>query len=244
VSDRVRRIAMWSGPRNLSTALMRSFENRRDTVVTDEPLYGVYLHTTRKPHPGADEVMARMDLDWHQVVEDLCGAPPSPGSLWYQKHMAHHLLPSMTRDWIDGLDNVLLIRDPARVVASYVQRHESVRPEDLGYAQQLEIAVRVKATTGAPPFVLEAEALQSDPEETLQRLCTHLKIPFDDAMLSWPAGPRASDGIWAKHWYAGVEASTSFQRARTVPASFNPSYSGVVDEVQPLYRELQRLGGV
>ena len=242
MSDPARRIAMWSGPRNLSTALMRAFENRADTCVTDEPLYGVYLRATGKRHPGADEVMAKMALDWRRVVARLCGAPPNGHDIWYQKHMAHHLLPTMGRDWIDGFDNVLLIRDPARVVASYVQRHESVSAEDLGYFQLWEIAERVTAATGAAPFVIEAEALQADPEGILRRLCVHLGIAFDEAMLSWPAGPRDSDGVWAPHWYAGVEASTGFKvtaNASRVP--LEPPHQDIVDEVSEVYRDLQAL---
>jgi hypothetical protein len=209
--------------------------------VSDEPLYGVYLRATGKPHPGADEIMAQMQLEWRHVVADLCAPPPRPRPIWYQKHMAHHLLPTMGRDWLDGFDNVLLIRDPARVVASYVQRHESVEPEDLGYAQQLEIAMRVEATTGETPVVLEAETLQRDPEGTLRRLCLHLNIEFEEAMLSWPPGPRSSDGVWAKHWYAGVEASTGFQPPRGTDPVLSPAYATVVEQVQPQYRELQRL---
>lgn len=236
----VGRIAMWSGPRNLSTALMRSFENRPDTCVTDEPLYGVYLHTTGKQHPGAAEIMEKMELNWRNVVTRLCGAPPGGHSIWYQKHMAHHLLPTMGRDWLDDVDNVLLIRDPARVVASYVQQHGSVCAEDLGYAQLLEIGEHVMASTGAPPFVVEAEQLQADPETTLRCLCAHLEIAFDVAMLSWPAGPRDSDGVWAPHWYAGVEASTGFKRATSAaPVRLEGHLQQVVDAVTPIYDRLR-----
>lgn len=195
------RLAVWSGPRNISTALMRSWENRPDTRVTDEPLYAHYLSRTGLDHPGRDAVIATGETSWPAVVAALTA--PVDG-IHYQKHMSHHLLPDLPRDWIAGLTNVLLIRDPAEVVASYVRSRADVSAEDLGLAQQVELLDRL-----GPPVVDAADFLR-DPEGHLRWLCAHAGVGFTDRMLRWPAGPRDSDGVWAPYWYDAVLASTGF----------------------------------
>ena len=195
------RLAVWSGPRNISTALMRSWENRPDTRVTDEPLYAHYLSRTGLDHPGRDAVIATGETSWPAVVAALTA--PVDG-IHYQKHMSHHLLPDLPRDWIAGLTNVLLIRDPAEVVASYVRSRADVSAEDLGLAQQVELLDRL-----GPPVVDAADFLR-DPEGHLRWLCAHADVGFTDRMLRWPAGPRDSDGVWAPYWYDAVLASTGF----------------------------------
>jgi hypothetical protein len=195
------RLAVWSGPRNISTALMRSWENRPDTRVTDEPLYAHYLSRTGLDHPGRDAVIAAGETSWPAVVAGLTA--PVDG-VHYQKHMAHHLLPDLPRDWIAGLRNVLLIRDPAEVVASYVRSRADVSAEDLGLGQQAELFDRL----GAP--VLDAADFLRDPEGHLRWLCGYAGVDFTDRMLRWPAGPRDSDGVWAPYWYDAVLASTGF----------------------------------
>ena len=197
------RIAMWSGPRNLSTALMRSFENRPDCSVVDEPLYAAYLHLTGLDHPGRDEVLASQSTD-PDVVLRLLTTLPVATPLQYQKHMTHHLLPHIDRNALEPLTHAFLIREPERVLVSYAKVRDEPTLEDLGLPQQVELFERY----GGP--VVDAADLLADPPGTLRLLCAALGIPFDERMLSWPAGPRDSDGVWARHWYAGVESSTGF----------------------------------
>lgn len=197
------RIAMWSGPRNLSTAMMRSFENRADCSVVDEPLYAAYLAKTGIDHPGRDEVIASQSCDPAAVLAALTHGPVAT-PVFYQKHMTHHMIPSVPRGPLAALRHAFLIRDPERVLTSYAKvRHEPTL-EDLGLPQQVELY----ETFGGP--VIDAADLLRDPRTTLTRLCAALGIGFDEAMLAWPAGPRDSDGVWAKYWYAGVRASTGF----------------------------------
>src|SRR5262245_20527592 len=218
------RLAMWSGPRNISTAMMRSWGNRDDCVVVDEPLYACYLASTGKPHPGAAEVIAAGQTDWRQVVADLTeSSPPTPSGtdaasttaapimIHYHKHMSHHLLPQMSRDWLAQLTNCFLIRRPQEVLASYAKVIEQPTIEDTGFPQQAEIFDWVRAHTGQTPPVLDAADVLKDPRRLLGLLCERLNIDFQDSMLSWPPGPRPTDGIWAKHWYSEVEKSTSFR---------------------------------
>jgi Sulfotransferase domain len=205
------RLAMWSGPRNISTALMRAWENRPDTRVIDEPLYAYYLSETRLNHPMRDEIIAAGETSWRKVVTELTG--PVDGVL-YQKHMTHHLLPQLPRDWIPQLTNVLLIRDPAEVVASYVRSRADVVAEDIGLVQQAELYDQLGPDT---PVIDAADFLQA-PERYLRWLCSYVGVEFTDRMLRWPPGPRDSDGIWAASWYRAVLESTGFEpyRPRTV----------------------------
>jgi hypothetical protein len=201
------RLAVWSGPRNISTALMRSWENRPDCRVVDEPLYAYYLAETGLDHPARGEVIAAGETSWPAVVAELTA--PVDG-IYYQKHMTHHLLPQLSRDWIGSLTNVLLIRDPAEVVASYVRSRADVVAEDIGLAQQSQLYEQLD---GAPPVIDAADFLR-DPEGYLRWLCRHVEVDFTPAMLQWPAGPRASDGVWAPYWYDAVLASTGFEPYR------------------------------
>jgi hypothetical protein len=232
------RVAVWSGPRNISTALMRAWENRPDTVVVDEPLYAHYLDVTGLDHPGRDEVVAAGDTDWRQVVADMVGPVPGGAGVFYQKHMAHHLLPSTDRGWLAGMHNVLLIRDPGEVVASYVRSRPDVTVADVGLSQQVELYDELTASGGDPPLVIDSADLLQDPGRYLRAWCAHLGLPFTDRMLRWPVGPRASDGVWAVHWYDAVWRSTGF-------APYEPRavrLTGVAAEVaaacRPLYDTL------
>jgi hypothetical protein len=202
---------MWSGPRNLSTAMMRSFGNRADcAAVIDEPFYAAFLEASGKPHPMRAEVLASQPRDWRTVARACAGAAVPPGRIVYQKQMTHHMLPGFGLDWMDGLTHVFLIRAPEGVVASYAARRAEVALDDLGFARQAELFDRVAERSGAAPPVIDAEAVRADPEGVLRRLCAALGLDFDTGMLAWPAGPRASDGVWAAHWYASVIASTGF----------------------------------
>jgi len=208
------RIAMWSGPRNISTAMMRAWENRGDCAVSDEPLYAHYLAETRSDHPGRDEVIAAGETDWRKVTDALVGPVPDGAAIWYQKHMTHHLLPHIRRDWIYALTNVFLIRDPDEVVSSYLRTRDTVTPEDIGIPQERRLFDEIADRNGTPPPVIDADEFLRAPEAHLRALCAGLAIPFTDRMLTWPAGPRASDGIWAPHWYAAVWKSTGFEPPR------------------------------
>lgn len=211
------RIAMWSGPRNVSTALMRSFGNRPDTFVCDEPLYAHYLERTGAPHPGAEEVMARQERDWPKVVSFLTGPTPEGKRIFYQKHMAHHLLPEIGRDWLDGLTHCFLIRDPREMLLSIDKVLPVLKLEDTGLPQQVEVFDHVQKRTGRAPPVVDARDLLSDPRSVLGKLCQALGVPFLENMLSWPQGRRSTDGVWARHWYGAVEKSTGFLPYRPKP---------------------------
>jgi len=204
---------MWSGPRNLSTALMRSFENRADCSVVDEPLYAAYLAETGLDHPGRAEVIASQPTSPGVVVEALTSGPVAT-PVTYQKHMTHHVLPSVPRVPLASLTHAFLVRDPERVLTSYAKVREEPTLEDLGLPQQVELF----ESFGGP--VVDAADVLRDPRGTLTLLCGALGLDFDDAMLAWPAGPRDTDGVWAPHWYAGVEASTGF--VSESPGSHDP----------------------
>jgi len=232
------RIAMWSGPRNISTAMMRSFENRTDTAVIDEPLYAHYLAETGLDHPMRGEILAAMPTDWRTIAKELTGPVPGGRAVYYQKHMAHHLLPGIGRDWLDGLTHCFLIRQPARVVVSYRQKREDVAIEDLGFAQQAEIFAREADRLGQAPPVLESRDVLADPERLLRRLCDAVGIAFDPAMLSWPPGRRDSDGVWAPHWYHSVEASTGFAPPRDEPVELDGGLAALAEACEPFYAQL------
>lgn len=226
---------MWSGPRTVSTALMRSFENRPDTAVVDEPLYGYYLARTGIDHPGRDEVIATMPTDWRSVLDGLTGCPLPDGiSVHYQKHMTHHLLPEIDRGALAGLTHAFLIRDPRQLLASYARVRSQPTLADLGLEQQAEIF----RAFGGP--VIDAADILRDPPGALSALCAALGISFDPAMLSWPAGPRSTDGVWAPYWYDSVWRSTGFGPYRTAPAvdDLPADLEPLAAQCQPYYNEL------
>ena len=204
------RLAMWSGPRNISTAMMRSWDNRVDTAVVDEPFYAFYLRATGKKHPLAEEVIANGETDWQKVVQCLTSKTLFGKRIFYQKQMTQHLLPAIEREWLASVTNCFLIRDPAEVIASYVRKNDEPALEDLGFVQQAEIFDWVRARTGLVPPVLDAQDVLENPERTLRRLCEAVGVEFDPAMLSWSAGLRETDGVWARHWYGEVAQSTRF----------------------------------
>ncbi|TQD51546.1 sulfotransferase [Marilutibacter aestuarii] len=234
------RIAMWSGPRNISTAMMRAWENREDCVVSDEPLYAAYLARTGLDHPGAAAVIAAGETDWRQVSRALVGPIPGGAPLWYQKHMSHHLLPEMDHAWIHDLANVFLVRDPAEVVASYLKSRATVTPEDIGLLQQDRLHAELTAAGAAPPVIDATDFLQA-PEAHLRALCDRLGIAFSARMLAWPAGPRDSDGIWAPYWYDSVWRSTGFERPRPRDIELAPAARAVAEACRPAYERLHAL---
>jgi hypothetical protein len=225
------RLAMWSGPRNISTALMRSWENRPDCRVVDEPLYAYYLAETGLNHPARDEVIATGQTSWPAVVTELTA--PGDG-IYYQKHMTHHLIPQLPRDWIGSLTNILLIRDPAEVVASYVRSRADVEAEDIGLVQQGELFDQLGRVT---PVIDAADVLR-DPEGYLRWLCEYVDVDFTPAMLHWPAGPRVSDGVWAPHWYNAVRASTGFEPYRPREVELHGPELEAAERSRPDYERL------
>jgi len=237
---RVTRIAMWSGPRNLSTALMRSFGNRADTVVVDEPFYAHYLAATGLPHPGRDEVIAHHEADWRRVADRLHAPLAEAISVQYQKHMAHHVLPTMGRAWLDGLTHAFLLRNPTDMLRSLCKKVERVRIEDTGLPQQLEIFEQLTLERGCTPAVIDADDLLADPQGVLQALCNAIGITFDTAMLHWPAGCRTTDGIWAKYWYDTVERSTSFVRWPNTHTPLPAPLAALEREAKLLYQTMHR----
>jgi hypothetical protein len=233
------RIAMWSGPRNISTAMMRAWGDRDDTVVIDEPFYAYYLRVTGIEHPGADEVIATGNTDWQKIVAHLTGPIPNGKQIFFQKQMTHHLLPEIDRGWLAAVTNCFLIRDPREVINSYVKKREQPALEDLGFMQQEEIFDAVRARTNALPPVVDAKDVLQNPEATLRRLCEAIGVEFTTSMLSWPPGLRKTDGIWAKHWYTEVAKTTSFHPYRAtiseVPGRLRDVYHQCYKAYQRLY---------
>ena len=232
------RIAMWSGPRNLSTAMMRSFGSRSDTFVSDEPFYGAYLNATGDPQPMADQVMASMDCDWASVARTMTGPCPTGAPIWYQKHMAHHMVGPIAHDDLPGLTHAFLIRDPARVVASYAAKRIAVRPDHLGVERQVDFFEREADRLGRAPPVVDSADILANPEGVLSRLCREIGIEWDPAMLLWQAGLRETDGIWASHWYDAVAASTGFGPPDQGQVELDDDARRVADTCRPYYERL------
>ena len=208
------RIAMWSGPRNISTAMMRSFGNRPDTAVVDEPFYAAYLAATGLDHPMREEVIASQPTEWREVAASLTGKVPGGRPIHYPKHMTHHMLEAFGLEWAAACRSAFLIRTPEAVLASYVRKRDAVTLADIGFVRQREIFEREADRLGAPPPVVEAQDVLRDPRGTLSALCAALGVPFSEAMLAWPAGRRDTDGVWAPAWYDAVERSTGFAPPR------------------------------
>jgi hypothetical protein len=232
------RIAMWSGPRNLSTAMMRSFGNRPDCAVVDEPFYAVFLTLSGADHPMREEVIRHQETDWRKVADLLSGAPPNGKRIFYQKHMTHHMRPEIGREWMRACRHAFLIRHPARVLASYAAKREAVALYDIGFAEQEQLFQEAAALAGEPPPVIDADALLADPPRILQHLCAALGIAFSERMLSWPPGLRETDGIWASHWYDAVKTSTGFAPPREATALTDPNLLRLEEQAYPIYERL------
>ena len=235
------RIAMWSGPRNISSAMMRSFGARPDTAVTDEPFYAAYLAASGSAHPMRAEVLASQPNDWREVVSRLLGPVPGGQTIWYQKHMTHHMLAGIGRDWMHGVRNAFLIRDPQAVLGSYARIRERGEPTlaDIGIVQQRELFEREADRLGTAPLVIEGTDVLADPPRMLARFCAALDVPYTDAMLRWPGGRRDTDGVWAPAWYESVERSTGFAPPPAPGAAALPDrLRRIADEARPHYEAL------
>lgn len=233
------RIAMWSGPRNISTAMMRSFASRPDCAVVDEPFYAAWLFETGKDHPMRNEVIASQPTDWRQVVRKLTGPVPDGRAVFYQKHMTHHLLDHYTWHWLKTVTNCFLIRDPAAVLASYTAKWEDLKAEDLGFHQQKRIFDWVVSETGQTPVVVDAADILRDPASALSGLCAAVGIPWTDAMLGWEPGPKPYDGVWGAHWYGAVNASGGFAPYKPREVEIPDRLMPILDACRPLYEAMR-----
>ncbi len=239
MSTPVKRIAMWSGPRNLSTAMMRSFGARSDCAVSDEPFYAAYLAANGLEHPMRAEVLASQPNDAAQVAADMLGAVPGGKPVWYQKHMAHHMLDGFPLDWMELVTNVFLLRSPERVLASYAQKREEVSLADIGFADQTTLFERVADRLGHAPAVIEAEDVRRDPRGSLSALCAAIDLPFDEAMLNWAPGQHASDGVWAPHWYGAVFKTTGFAAPDETAPVLPDHLRAIAEQAQPFYERMR-----
>jgi hypothetical protein len=235
------RIAMWSGPRNISTAMMRSFSSRADCAVSDEPFYGAFLKTSGEPQPMADEVIADMDTDWHSVAAAMRGPVPGGKTVWYQKHMPHHMVGPV--DILDFPDHAhaFLIRAPELVVASYAAKNDLRAAHLLGFAKLVDYHSRISDKLGACAPVIDSSDIVSDPAGMLSALCSALGIGWDAAMLGRQAGPHPADGIWGHHWYGAVETSTGFVLPSPKMPFLNDEARRIADECQDDYNRLAAL---
>ena len=231
------RIAMWSGPRNISTAMMRSWENRSDTGVVDEPFYAFYLHQTRSPHPCFDEVLKSQSVYYEQVASELTEGVCS-SNVQYQKHMTHHMLEGSNLNWVKELQHCFLIRDPAQVVNSYSNSRGVCSAEDIGIQRQFELYQNITQISGQDIPIIDSNDVLKNPEKVLKLLCNRLGVSFMPAMLKWPQGSRKSDGVWAKHWYKNVEKSCGFGPYAAKSLQLNDAQLSVVNQVQPFYEQL------
>jgi hypothetical protein len=218
--------------------MMRSFGNRPDCSVSDEPFYAAYLHLTGLDHPMRAEILQHHERDWRKVDAALAGAPPGGRRVWYQKHMTHHMLPEIGRSFMRACRHAFLIRHPARVLSSYAAKREVVEFDDIGFRQQEMLFDEAAASSGQAPPVVDAEALLAEPRRVLGLLCASLGIPFSEAMLIWPPGPRDSDGIWAPHWYDAVNRSTGFKPARPTPRLDDTHLRKLEEKALPIYERL------
>ena len=231
---------MWSGPRNLSTAMMYSFGARADFAVVDEPFYAAYLARTGLDHPMRAQIIKSQPTDPDQVAVMLTGPVPGEKPHFYQKHMTQHMIPGIPRGWFAHVRHVFLIRHPARVVASFGAKYDHPTLADIGFIQQTEIFDQL-ASQGFSPVVIDSADIRRDPRGMLTRLCDALDLPFDPAMLSWPEGGHPSDGVWAPHWYGAVHASTGFAPAEGPPPVLTGAAGDLVEQALPHYHRLEGL---
>ncbi|MEO9865658.1 MAG: HAD family hydrolase [Yoonia sp.] len=228
------RIAMWSGPRNLSTAMMYAFGNRADFAAWDEPFYAAYLKQTGLDHPMADRIIATHEDDPAKVAARCIGSIPDEKPHFYMKHMPHHMIDGMPMDWTAECENVHLIRHPARVIASYAAKREQVTAADLGFKQQVDLFDKIGGA------VIDSSDIREDPEEMLHLLCDYIGLDFDPAMLVWDAGPRDADGIWAQHWYGAVHKSTGFAGAEGPLPELTGRDAELLEETLPYFERLSK----
>ena len=226
---------MWSGPRNLSTALMRSFENREDTKVWDEPFYAYYLKETKKNHPLANEIINKYEKNLEKIIDLVT---EENDFIYFQKHMSHHIIKKIPINWITKGINCFLIRHPKEVLLSYIQKNDLIDSNDLGYPAQLRLFNYIK-TSNKKILVIDAKDLSEKPEIILKKICKKINIPFTEKMLNWPKGRRDSDGIWEKIWYKNVKSSTSFNKILNKEYEIPKKYNHIYNECLRIYDQLK-----
>lgn len=234
------RIAMWSGPRNLSTAMMYSFAARDDCAVVDEPFYAAYLRLTGLNHPMRDDILVSQSQDPEEVAKALLGPIPADKPHFYQKHMTQHMIPGIPREWMAHVANVFLIRHPARVIASFGAKYENPTLEDIGFTQQTELYDYVLGL-GHHPVVIDSADIRRDPEGMLTKLCAAIGLDFIPSMLNWPRGGHPDDGVWASHWYGAVHASTGFAPAEGDLPVLEGKAAELLEQALPHYERLAAL---
>ena len=232
------RIAMWSGPRNLSTAMMYSFGNRADCAVMDEPFYAAYLKQTGIQHPMREEILAAHEADAGKVVAQITGSIPGDLPHVYQKHMPQHMVEGLPTDWAVDFKNVFLLRHPARVVASFSAKYDATTLHDTGFVQQAQLFDDM-SKSGPRPLVIDSHDIRANPRKMLQALCAALALDWDERMLAWPAGGRKEDGIWARHWYGAVHKSTGFAGPEGDLPQLTGNAAEIVDAAMPHYEKLK-----
>tara|TARA_X000000368_G_scaffold290505_1_gene230820 strand:- start:645 stop:1361 length:717 start_codon:yes stop_codon:yes gene_type:complete len=231
------RIACWSGPRNISTALMRSWSSRNDTFVSDEPFYAYYLKETKLKHPMYKEIIDYYPNTYDDVVLSLESKIPNDKKYWYQKHMAHHLVDTTNIDWIENFKNCILIRHPKDVINSYIKKNTLNHVIELGYPQQYKI-IKHLGNMKKKFIVIDSEILLKNPKKTLSRWCASIDLDFDNSMLSWNKGNHSQDGIWWKHWYDNVITTTHFQKFSSIQSNLDKKYQSIYDEALDYYNKL------
>jgi Sulfotransferase domain len=230
-------IAMWSGPRNISTAMMYAFGNRADCVAWDEPFYGFALKQRGNDHPMRTEIISANECDWDKLVATCTSPAAKP--IFYQKQMTHHMLPGFDRSFTFKLSNAFLIRSPEQVLASYAQKWSEASLQNIGFVEQAEIFEMVADHLGHAPPVIEVDQVLADPRATLTKLCSALNISFEETMLHWPKGPKSFDGVWAPHWYNAVWQSTSFAKPLAKNITLPSELQYIADQARPYYEKLK-----
>jgi len=231
------RIACWSGPRNISTALMRSWSSRNDSFVSDEPFYAYYLKERQFKHPMYKEIIEYYPNTYDDVVTSLTSEIPNDKEHWYQKHMAHHLIDLNNISWIKNFENCILIRHPKDVINSYIKKNTLNHVDELGYPQQYKI-MRYLDSIGKKFIVIDSSILLNKPEKILSQWCRNIDLEFDSSMLTWKTGNHAQDGIWWKHWYDNVITTTHFQKFSSNQSVLDKKYQSIYDEALDYYNEL------
>ena len=234
------RIAMWSGPRNLSTAMMYAFAARGDCAVWDEPFYAAYLAATDLDHPMRDEIIASGETDAEAVATRCEAELAGDKRLFYQKHMTQHMVAGFPLEWMTQCTNVFLIRHPARVIASYAVKRDELTEADLGFQRQLDLFETAAVLGGSTPTVLDSTDLRDNPAGMLRQLCDAIGIDYTDAMLRWPSGGHRDDGAWAPHWYGAVHARTGFAGAEGPLPEVAPHHREILDQALPIYEKLRQ----
>ena len=232
-------IACWSGPRNISTALMRSWSSRKDTFVTDEPFYAYYLKETKIKHPMHKEIINNYSSNYNEIVKYLTGEIPKNKKIWYQKHMAHHILDLSSIDWISNIENCILLRHPKEVISSYTKKNELNSVEELGYPQQYEIANFLEKNN-KPYLVIDSKELLMNPEKSLSGWCRKINIKFDKSMLKWREGNHINDGIWWKRWYDNVIQTNGFVKYEKKDINIENKYDSIYNESMKYYGYLKK----